>query len=193
VGLRDDSASNNSLPLNFNAMAIGGSSSDEHDNLRRPPQQKRQQQPAPSVIIENAGAVSGATAKVSNFNSSSNNNSNNGTTNNYIIQERRHFVIFVKILFKILDDAKHEPQTKAMAKRIVLDCRRRNAMGDPMYVPLMDAIEVRLKRVVGKATWTKAHILLHHYITTIQRDNRTNTSMDDLDGIQILVLVGKQS
>jgi hypothetical protein len=80
-------------------------------------------------------------------------------------QERENFLFFIKILFKILDDA-HQPLTKQRAKRIVLECRRKNQLGDPLFHPLMEAVESRLRRFVGEPTWRRAHLFLHHYITT---------------------------
>jgi hypothetical protein len=84
------------------------------------------------------------------------------------VQERENFLFFIKILFKILDDA-HEPLTRQRAKRIVLECRRKNQLGDPHFHPLMDAVERRLRRFVGEPTWRRAHLFLHHYITTKRR------------------------
>lgn len=77
-------------------------------------------------------------------------------------QERENFLLFIKILFRILEQA-HEPQTRQRAQRIVVECNRKFKQGDPNYVPLMDAVERRLRRFVGEANWSKAHLFLHHY------------------------------
>lgn len=90
-------------------------------------------------------------------------------------QERENFLIFIKILFRILDDA-NEPHTTQMAKRIVLECRRKNQQGDPNYHPLMDAVERRLRRFIGEARWRRAHLFLHHYITTRRGKGRPEES-----------------
>jgi hypothetical protein len=105
-------------------------------------------------------------------------------TRSLVVQERENFLVFVKILFKILDDA-NEPHTKSKAKRIVLECRQRNQQGDPHYHPLMDAIEVRLKRFVGEASWHKAHLLLHHYLT--RRRARVNEGVLSAQSMAVVV------
>lgn len=110
------------------------------------------------------------------------------TTKTMVIQEREHFLIFVKILFKLLDEA-DQPHTKQRAKRIVLECRQRNQQGNPLYQPLMDAIEVRLKRFVGDPCWRRAHLLLHHYITT----RRTKGKNTGVQAQPIPVVVGGSS
>lgn len=78
-------------------------------------------------------------------------------------QERENFLLFCKILFKILDEA-NEPQTRQRAKRIVLECRQRNQQGDPNFHPLMDAIEPRLRNFVGETSWKRAHVFMQHFL-----------------------------
>ena len=79
-----------------------------------------------------------------------------------VTQERENFLIFVKILFKILEEAR-EPETRARAQRIVLECRRRSQLGDPNFIPLMEATQQRLRLFVGDDKWQRAHLFLHHY------------------------------
>jgi hypothetical protein len=80
-----------------------------------------------------------------------------------VVQERENFLLFIKILFKILEDA-HEPDVKSKAQRIVMDCKRRSQQGDPNFSPLMDALERRLRGFVGELKWRRAHLFLSHYI-----------------------------
>mmetsp|Transcript_30143 Transcript_30143/g.56547 ORF Transcript_30143/g.56547 Transcript_30143/m.56547 type:complete len:300 (-) Transcript_30143:916-1815(-) len=99
---------------------------------------------------------------------STNNADRNTAENNnksILAMERENFLLFVKILFKILDQA-NEQHTATRAKRIVLECRRRSQQGDPNFHPLMGALESRLRRFVGESTWRKAHLFLHHYMST---------------------------
>ena len=84
-------------------------------------------------------------------------------SSNPVVVERENFLVFIKILFKILEEA-HEPQTKARAQRIVVECRRRSRSGDPNYNPMMDVLEKHLRGFVGETKWRKAHLFLHHYI-----------------------------
>jgi hypothetical protein len=80
-----------------------------------------------------------------------------------VVQERENFLLFIKILFKILEDAQ-EPELKFKAQRIVMDCRRKSQQGDPNFSPLMDALERRLRVFVGEQKWRRAHLFLSHYI-----------------------------
>jgi hypothetical protein len=80
-----------------------------------------------------------------------------------VVQERENFLLFIKILFKILEDAQ-EPEVKSKAQRIVMDCRRRSQQGDPNFSPLMDALERRLRVFVGEQKWRRAHLFLSHYM-----------------------------
>jgi hypothetical protein len=79
--------------------------------------------------------------------------------------ERENFLLFIKILFKLLEED-NDPPTRSRAQRIVMECRRRNQQGDPNYTPLMDGIERHLRVFVGEAKWRRSHLLLHHYIAT---------------------------
>jgi len=88
-----------------------------------------------------------------------------------VVMERENFLVFIKILFKILDQA-NEPETKSRAQRIVLECRRRSQAGDPNFTPLMDATEKRLRAFVGEAKWRRAHLFLHHYIVNKRGNNQ---------------------
>lgn len=75
---------------------------------------------------------------------------------------RARFLVFIKILFKCLDQA-NEHQIRDQAKKIVAECTRRNRMGDPNFTPLIDAVEKRLRRFVGESHWRKASLLLRHF------------------------------
>jgi hypothetical protein len=83
------------------------------------------------------------------------------------VQQKKRFLLFIKILFKSLDN--EETETKDAAKTIVADCTRRNRLGDPQYVPLMDAIDRRLRGHVGEVHWRRAHMYMQHYMN---RDKR---------------------
>jgi hypothetical protein len=78
--------------------------------------------------------------------------------------QKKRFAVFVKILFKELGRSEDRAELREMAKTIVLDCTRRNRLGDPAYRPLMDAIDRRLRRHVGESHWRRAHLYLQHYM-----------------------------
>lgn len=79
--------------------------------------------------------------------------------------ERENFLLFIKILFKVLEE-ENDASIRTKAQRIVMECRRRNQQGDPNFTPLMYGIERHLRVFVGEAKWRRSHLLLHHYITT---------------------------
>ena len=81
-----------------------------------------------------------------------------------VVIERNNFLLFIKILFKTLEQSQ-EPETRSKAQRIVLECKRRSKQGDPKFNPLMEACERRLRVFVGEAVWRRAHLFLHHAIT----------------------------
>ena len=52
---------------------------------------------------------------------------------------------------------------EAKAKSVVNECVRRNRLGDPDYSPLPEAVEERLKPMVGHLYWRRARSLLDAY------------------------------
>jgi hypothetical protein len=94
------------------------------------------------------------------------------------MSQREHFLIFIKILFKCLDQA-NEPEVRNKAKKIVAECTRRNRQGDLDFSPLMEAVEKRLRGFVGEAKWRRALLLLRHYVNKRNSDNDTiNSSLE---------------
>ena len=77
------------------------------------------------------------------------------------VQQKKKFLLFIKILFKYLD--KSDPEIRDEAKAIVSDCTRRNRLGDPLYASLMDSIDSRLRGHVGEMHWRRAHMYMQHY------------------------------
>mmetsp|Transcript_23207 Transcript_23207/g.55026 ORF Transcript_23207/g.55026 Transcript_23207/m.55026 type:complete len:215 (-) Transcript_23207:313-957(-) len=80
-------------------------------------------------------------------------------------QQKRQFLLFIKILFKILDQ-NHDVtvEKREAARAIVADCTRRNRLGDPAFIPLMAAVDARLRRHLGEQHWRKAHMYMRHYM-----------------------------
>lgn len=75
--------------------------------------------------------------------------------------ELETFLLFIKIMFKLLED---DPTVRQRAQRIVLECRRQSQRGNPSFQPLMRGVECHLRRFVGEARWRRAHLLLHYYL-----------------------------
>lgn len=91
---------------------------------------------------------------------------------------RARFLVFIKILFKCLDQA-NEPEIRDRAKEIVAECTRRNRMGDPKFTPLVEAVEKRLRVFVGEVHWKKASILLRAFAAKQSECYRQSTPHDD--------------
>lgn len=98
-----------------------------------------------------------------------------------VVQERENFLLFIKILFKILAEA-GDPGVRTHAQRIVLECQRRSRQGDPNFIPLVQATEQRLRVIVGEAKWRRAHLFLHHYNST--RSNGATAAHSSLVRVQ---------
>jgi hypothetical protein len=79
-----------------------------------------------------------------------------------VLQQKKRFLLFIKILFKHLD--KSCPDIVPISKAIVADCTHRNRLGDPQYAVLMDSIERRLRGYVGEVHWRRAHLYMQHYM-----------------------------
>ena len=76
------------------------------------------------------------------------------------ITEREHFLLFVKVLFKFIEQ-ENNPRLRQVAKVVLSDCTRRNRMGDG--VPLQETVERRLRAVVGEGYWTQAKLYVDSY------------------------------
>jgi len=78
------------------------------------------------------------------------------------LTEREHFLIFVKILFKCIDQP-GDPRLRPRAKATVTECTQRNRMGDANYQPLQEAMETRLRKTVGELHWARAKLCFDQY------------------------------
>ena len=78
------------------------------------------------------------------------------------LTEREHFLIFVKILFKCIDQT-GDPRLRPRAKATVTECTQRNRMGDANYHPLQEALETRLRKTVGELHWARAKLCFDQY------------------------------
>jgi len=67
--------------------------------------------------------------------------------------EREKFLLFVKVIFRYLEKTNNQ-RLHQQAKAIVYECTRRNRMGDSNYASLRDAVEVRLRLLLGDDAWT---------------------------------------
>ena len=79
-----------------------------------------------------------------------------------VLGERELFLIFIKILFKCIERCSNG-LLRQRAKAIVTECTRRNRMGDSNFSPLQDAVEARLKDIVGDMYWNQAKVYTGYY------------------------------
>ena len=86
-----------------------------------------------------------------------------------MIEERQNFLMFIKILFKILKETQ-TPTVHNKAQRVVVECKRRNRQQDPNFIPLIEALQRRLRILVGEIIWRKAHSYLHHFLSLNDKD-----------------------
>jgi hypothetical protein len=76
--------------------------------------------------------------------------------------EREKFLLFIKALFLYLDRF-NKPRLLRSAKAVVYECTRRNRMGNLNYTPLMEAIEYRLRAVVGNEFYSQLKSYFDYY------------------------------
>lgn len=77
---------------------------------------------------------------------------------------RVRFALFVKILFKRLEES-GEHALWQRAKALLTSVTTRNKQGDPGCSPLIDALETKLRAMVGEAQWRRSHLLMRLYMS----------------------------
>jgi hypothetical protein len=78
-------------------------------------------------------------------------------------RRRKEFALLIKILLKILWDAK-EVSLYHQVRLSIATCTKRNRMGDPSFRPLEDVLEAHLWLMVGDMYWEKAAALQTQYL-----------------------------
>ena len=78
--------------------------------------------------------------------------------------QRVRFALFVKILFKRLEESGDHVLCQK-AKHLLLCITARNKQGDPGCTPLMEALEPRLRAMVGETNWRRSHVLMRLYLS----------------------------
>lgn len=78
------------------------------------------------------------------------------------LTKRETFLVLVKILVKYLECQKLT-QLRMDVKELIMECTRRNRMGDPEFMPLQAAVEVRLRLLVGDLLWFRAMLYFESY------------------------------
>ena len=81
-------------------------------------------------------------------------------------EQRSRFALFLKILFKRLENA-GDTQVQQQAKRAVFVCTRRKKMGDSSF-SLVDTVEDQLRSIVGEEHWIRSHAYMRYYINRNQ-------------------------
>lgn len=78
--------------------------------------------------------------------------------------DRVRFALFVKILFKRLEESGDQALCDK-AKRLLASITSRNKQGDPGCSPLIEALETRLRAMVGETHWRRSHLLMRVYLS----------------------------
>lgn len=78
------------------------------------------------------------------------------------LTKRETFLVLVKILVKYLEYQKLT-QLRMDVKELIMECTRRNRMGDPEFMPLQAAVESRLRWLVGDLLWFRAMLYFESY------------------------------
>ena len=132
--------------LSLGSSLAGGNNVNALLALQRQQQQQQQQQPLrtnTNVVANNNVNSSSKPAPVSK-------------------KSQKDFLLFIKILLKCLS-ATQNHVLKDRTKAIVSECTKRNRLGDPAYMPLQKAVEIRLRPLVGENLWTRAQNYVQSY------------------------------
>lgn len=74
------------------------------------------------------------------------------------------FALFVKILFKYLDDI-GEVSLSTKGRYLVRMSTKMNRKGHPAFQPLLERLEKRLRDLVGEVHWRRAHGYMRYYLS----------------------------
>mmetsp|Transcript_10433 Transcript_10433/g.20006 ORF Transcript_10433/g.20006 Transcript_10433/m.20006 type:complete len:213 (-) Transcript_10433:125-763(-) len=77
--------------------------------------------------------------------------------------ERKMFLVFVKVLLKYLEKV-NDDSLRKHAKAIIAECTVRNRNGDSDYLCLQGAVERRLQQNLGRWHWDRAQICYHRFL-----------------------------
>jgi hypothetical protein len=77
-------------------------------------------------------------------------------------KQRAKFIIFINALFKYLEIC--SPDLVRQAKRVVMECTKRNRMGDPNFSPLKNAVVFNVRRCIGEMHWFRANCFFRAYV-----------------------------
>jgi hypothetical protein len=84
--------------------------------------------------------------------------------------DRVEFALFLKVLLHCLERSK-EYVLLEKARLVVMNCTRGYKTGDPNFSPLVEAIEIRLKKLVGDRIWKQAREYTRFYIARRHQSN----------------------
>jgi hypothetical protein len=85
---------------------------------------------------------------------------------NTVLLHRKRFALFLKILFRYLEKSGNHA-LRQQAKIMV--CTRTNRLGEKKLSSLIDAIEPRLRDLVGEVHWRRSYYLMLVYLSRMDR------------------------
>ena len=77
-------------------------------------------------------------------------------------KQRAKFYLFIHALFEYLKIS--SPYLVRQAKRVVMECTKRNRMGDPNFSPLTPALVFNVRRCIGEMHWFRANSFFRVYV-----------------------------
>jgi hypothetical protein len=81
------------------------------------------------------------------------------------VNERQAFLIFIKILFRIISVNEENELLRRKARAIVFECTYQNRMRHEHYLDLQHAVASRLRLLVGESYWKQARDYLESYFS----------------------------
>lgn len=83
---------------------------------------------------------------------------------------RVSFALFLKILLTHLEKSK-QYLVLQQVRLVVMTCTKGHKMGDPSFHPLLDSIELRLRKLVDDDSWRKVQDYTQIYLARQRRKN----------------------
>ena len=79
------------------------------------------------------------------------------------LDTQQQFLLFMKVLFMYVRGV--DTRALEQVKTIVSTCTLRNRLQDPAYTPLMDSIELRLRKFLGEDHWDSVKLQFLDFCT----------------------------
>lgn len=89
--------------------------------------------------------------------------------NNNAMSSRSKLVVFVKVLLRYLDQVVNNEQLRQRTKQVIVECTRLHRNGALGYTSLSDALEFRLRSVIGDEHWNLTQLYCNYFIQRMEQ------------------------